>query len=363
MRSELLEHESLIANGVMFMKITQGTPEYQSLGRMLKTTRAWFDHGVLRELFTIEVDEGLNISPECLPHAHTENPREKLGLHVPRMKSTLGYRLEVCPGDKKGVNSEKSNTSGVESFVVRLPRENALFPWPVTLPSLEEDLTSAFHCLQSMGWAIFVSLVKSILKSNSQESLQERIVERILELKSTDERNKNNYTSSILFLRRYMSSEEVLVTDSDGGAHTDSGILTIIPFASPLEIKGLFTLRRGDKTLGDLDDWIDAHSAATNALSGESESDLNVLVLVGETGEAILRAFLPPTTLPAHSIASLHRVDASQWRQTDSHDACEENSPGEPLRRVTTPFQLRVAFEHVPGFITLGGLEGKAMEV
>jgi len=183
-----------------------------------------------------------------------------------------------------------------QAFTVNLPRQGLPFPWPDHPDNFEKNITEYFQFQELLGSVILSTI--SVGRNESKDSLT----------KFLDVPQENtDYTSSVLFIRHYLS--EIVGENLDARTvwpkdhtreHTDSGILTLKPLS---EIAALQIMRWSDAK------WVDAE------VRNKNTDKCPIIILVGEELGFLSNGYFK---------AAIHRV---AFQDTTT--------------RVSLPFQLR----------------------
>jgi hypothetical protein len=218
---------------------------------------------------------------------------------------------------------EQTTIGGIESFTVRMPAAGSPFPWPLMPPEFPSQVEAGFATLQQIATSILVAVLKHLRVTDISSVRRQYCC-----VEGTD--SGASYSDSILFLRHHIDG-----SPPSASAHTDSGLLTLIPVTEKL--RNLQVLPPSTGASGDaFNGFVDLKLPSC---AGPAEHGRYALVMLGEDLPLLL-SMMPRggdgsdmgcTPLPA---ACVHRV----WAPPDG-----------PLRypielvgtRITTPFQLR----------------------
>jgi len=185
-----------------------------------------------------------------------------------------------------------------QAFTVNLPKIGQPFPWPEHPDTFQEDITQYFELMQKLGTTI-LKTISDVLNEIPD------VLPSFLDSPS----DKNEYSSSVLFIRHYQSEKigedlnaRTVWPKDHTREHTDSGLLTLKPLS---EIAALQIMRWSDSK------WIDAE------VRTKSTDKLPIIILAGEELAYLTEGYFK---------AAIHRV---AFQDTASST------------RVSLPFQLR----------------------
>eukprot|EP00760_Papus_ankaliazontas_P025305 PhM_4_TR2627/c0_g2_i1/m.76154 len=216
--------------------------------------------------------------------------------HLPP-SSSVGYSVD--------------SLSLVEKYTVRMPALGGAFPWPLAPADFEVDVRRGFGALERLGRQVLQAVMTVC-------EIGDGCVDSIV---GGHHGPADGYVSNHILFGRHMLARLQPTEAAPRGidAHTDSGVVTLIPF---YDVRGLQVYSGGD--------WLDVSVDPQSADGGY----VKIFVMAGEELAALTNG---------HIAASIHRV---RWGGPLQDGEVEGGVEEELSSRLTTPFQLRMSSQY-----------------